>query len=112
MKPETMSMNERSILLYLESRAVDAGGLCKAVHMNQDDFSDIEKLKAAGLVEFFRIPAALLGQGSDKAWTHWTRLSDAGFELAAACRKLRAVQQGPYSKKVQAELLEMGKLSA
>jgi len=32
-----MTKNERSLLLYLETRAVDYGGIVDTRHMNQDD---------------------------------------------------------------------------
>lgn len=56
MKLSTMSKAERSLLLFLESRAVDHGGLVAGSHMNADDFAMAKAWTEAGFIEFGRIP--------------------------------------------------------
>ena len=40
---DTMTSDERNLLLYLETRAVDHGGLVDAKHMNKEDMEIAEK---------------------------------------------------------------------
>lgn len=101
-----LTMGQSSILLYAESCLVDRGGLLDGVRMNAADHADLKAFAAAGLLEFGRIPASLLKGGSVRtpSPTNWVKFSDEAWELAAACRKLRAQQRGPYAASVFAEV--------
>lgn len=46
---DTMTSDERSLLLYLETRAVDHGGKVDAQHMNKEDFDIAKKWMKKGL---------------------------------------------------------------
>lgn len=111
--PENMTKDERSIMCYLESCSVDQGGMVEGIRMNSDDHEAIERLKACGFVEFGRIPAKLLGASpGGKKYTHWTRLTETGWNLAWKCRRYRAFDvvsklhpgSMPYATEVWAEV--------
>jgi hypothetical protein len=82
-----MTKDERSLLLYLETRAVDRGGLVQTPQMNADDFAILETWKASGFVEFGRLTRASIEKlrGS----THWVRLSEEAWKLAHEERRAR-----------------------
>lgn len=109
--PDTMSKVERSILLYLESCAVDAGGLAEGRRMNDEDATAIEKLKAEGLLEFSRIQGTMLGSATNKNWTHWAHLTAAGWALAGNLRQLRAARLGPFATACRDKLIEAEKIT-
>jgi hypothetical protein len=101
-----LTKTQRSILLYAECCLVDRGGLLEGVRMNADDVNELKAFAQAGVLEFGRIPAALLKEGSVRAPipTHWVRFTDQAWELAAACRRLSAQRRGPYATSVFAEV--------
>lgn len=80
---------EQSVLLYLETCAVDAGGLAESVRMNNDDFDAIAVLTADGFLNFGRIYSKLLNTHgfSRSNPTHWVELTELGWAAAAACRR-------------------------
>lgn len=83
---ETMTKDERSLLLFLESRSVDNSGRVKTVHMNADDMKLAERWNREGFVKFGRIASEDLTEYG----SHWCHLSDEAWQLAAAERKARA----------------------
>lgn len=92
-----MSRDERSILLYAESCLVDHGGLLTGERMNTADHAALAKFKEAGILNFGRIPAHLLGKlqapgtsGRALTLTHWVTFHDEAWELAHALRRQRA----------------------
>lgn len=96
-----LSPGEQSILLYLETCAVDAGGLAEGVRMNSDDFDAIAVLTAEGFLDFGRIYSKLLNPpGFTSKPTHWVELTPLGWAAAAACRQSRALRRGPYAQQV------------
>jgi hypothetical protein len=56
---EAMSRAERSLLLYLETCAVDKGGIVAACHMNAEDFATARAWHKTGFLRFSRIPTEL-----------------------------------------------------
>jgi len=54
-KLESMTKDERSLLLFLETRAVDYGGRVNLQHMNREDFDIAEKWHKEGFISFGRI---------------------------------------------------------
>jgi len=83
---DTMTKDERSLLLFLESRATDQSGRVQTRHMNEADMKIVERWNAEGFVKFGRIRSADL---SDLG-SHWCFLSDEAWTLAHAERKARA----------------------
>ena len=84
---ESMSKDERSLLLYFESRAVDNGGKIDAFHMNREDFIIAERWNEEDFVGFGRI---CMNDILSQKGTHWCHLSDKAFALAHEERKARA----------------------
>lgn len=94
---EKMTKDERSLLLYLESRAVDQGGLVDTRHMNSDDIKIAQKWDEEGFIKYGRVcfkDAQRLsnpGLGGKKN-TAWVELSDEAWLVAHAERKERALR--------------------
>lgn len=102
---EAMTRDERSCLVYVESCAVDCGGMLTGERMNADDHAALKRFAEDGLLTSGRIPACLLGKGP-RGLTHWAKLTDAGWSLAHQLRRARAEQVGPYATSVLAEVDE------
>jgi len=84
---EEMDREERSLLLYLETRAVDHAGAVATPHMNRDDMVQAKLWSISGFIEFG--PIAPRDHRRLKAkW--WVRLSARAWELAHQERKARA----------------------
>lgn len=82
---DTMTSDERNLLLYLETRAVDYGGKVDAQHMNKEDFDIVQKWNKEGFVKFGRIKFhSIIGKS-----THWCELSEEAWNLAHAERRAR-----------------------
>jgi hypothetical protein len=105
MDPQTMTKDERSCLVYLETCVVDASGLVQAQRMNQADFDAIKKFEAEGLLKFGRIPAILLRYNAPN--THWCTFNPPAWELVSKLRQMRAQQIGPKRKAIDDALREM-----
>lgn len=82
---EDMTKDERSLLLYLETRAVDYGGKIDTRHMNKEDIDTAKGWNKEGFLWFGRI------KFHDIAYhmTHWCELSDEAWSLAHQERKAR-----------------------
>lgn len=80
-----MSRDERSLLLYLETRAVDCGGRVDTIRMNQDDFDIAKKWNDEGFIRFGRI----VMRHHNSEGTHWCLFSDDAWKLAHQERKAR-----------------------
>lgn len=106
MTPETMTKDERSAIVYAESCAVDNGGLMEDHRINVMDLAAFDAMKAHGYLNWGRIPGKLLGHVNQptRYTCYWVALSDRGRTLAAACRKVREAQRGPYATLVWNEL--------
>lgn len=104
LRPEAMTKTERSCLLYLESCAVDGGGLVEAVRMNDEDWVAVARFEKLQMLRVHRIPSELLGVGARQDWTHWAFLLPEGWKVAHACREVRAEQLGPYARSVRNHL--------
>ena len=81
-----MTRDELSLLLYLETRAVDHRGAIDPRHMNDEDFAIAERWNKSGYVAFCRILAA----DCTEVRTHLCRLSEAAWADAHAERRARA----------------------
>lgn len=93
MKLEKMNKNERSLLLFLETCAVDQGGRVDTRCMNSDDVALAKTWNESGFVEFGRIQAKDIFHSSrllTESFTHWCQLSDDAWRLAHEERRARA----------------------
>jgi len=87
-----LTKEEKSMLLYMETQAVDYGGKLQSVRMNADDFEIAKRWNESGFVLFGRIAAndhaTRSGSGEDPR-THWCVLSDEAWAAAHAERRAR-----------------------
>ncbi len=85
-----LTREEKSLLLYMETQAVDYGGKLQGVRMNADDFSIAKRWNESGFVLFGRIAAHDIKQtAADLPRTHWCVLSDDAWAAAHAERRAR-----------------------
>jgi len=82
---ETMSKDERSLLLYLECRSVDYGGRVDALHMNAEDLTIAKKWNEEGFIEFGRI----VYRNITNAGTQFVKFSEEAWKLAHEERRAR-----------------------
>jgi len=81
-----MTKDERGLLLYLESRAVDYGGRVDQRMMNADDFKIAEKWDSENFISFGRI----VFRNINSQGANWVKLSEEALDLAHEERKERA----------------------
>lgn len=88
---DTMTSDERSLLLYLETRVVDHGGLVDIIHMNKEDMNIAEKWNKEEFAKFGRIRFRSITKekGRTSCVSHWCELSEEAWNLAHAERKAR-----------------------
>lgn len=77
--------DEKSLLLYLESRAVDYGGAVDSSHMNAEDFQLARRWNDSGFIRFGRI----YSKDVTGNLTNWVILSDEAWAEAHAERRAR-----------------------
>lgn len=87
---ESMTKDERSLLLYLETRAVDYGGKVDTRHMNAEDMAIAKNWNTEGFVKFGRIKFHDINILSKM--THWCELSDEAWTLAHQERRARCTR--------------------
>lgn len=85
---------QRSIIAYAESCAVDSGGLLDALRLNDEDLSHLTLLSqthsASALWTFGPVPPDLL----DGTLAYWVELNSLGWAVAGEVRRTRARQRG------------------
>jgi hypothetical protein len=86
--PEQMTKDERSLLLYFETAAVDNHGRIDPRRMNGADRFIAEEWNRKGFVEYGRIASEHLKENS----THWCHLSEPAWIAAAQLRRSRAMR--------------------
>jgi hypothetical protein len=95
-KPEklldAMSPGEASLLLYLESRAVDQGGGVDTSHMNDDDMKIAKEWHNNQFIQFRRVLARWLDTSRLTRSSYCVRLSDLAAQCAALERRRRAIR--------------------
>ena len=84
---DTMTSDERNLLLYLETCAVDHGGKVDTKHMNKEDMDIAKKWNDERFVKFGRIKFHSITVG-----THWCEVSDEAWNIAHAERKARCIR--------------------
>ena len=82
-----MTKDELSLLLYLESRAVDQGGKVDSRKMNEDDFAIAKRWADGGYIQFGRVCAA---DCTELGGTNWVILSAKAWKDAHKERRDRA----------------------
>lgn len=90
-----MTKNELSLLLYLETRAVDYAGVIDQCKLNDDDRDTLDKWTTEGFVQSGRIcfhDIEKMNPNSFKKPTHWVVLSDEAWTAAHAERRARAIR--------------------
>ena len=85
---ETMTKDERSLLLFFESRAVDQAGKVDLRHMNEHDIEIAEKWNKDGFCGFGRVTS----EGVNQYGSHWCQLSDTAWEIAHQLRKAKGLR--------------------
>jgi len=87
MKPlDQFTRDEKSQLLYLETRLVDYSGRVDTRKMNKTDHDTMENWKKEGFVSYGRICHADVTDGG----TMWCQFSDEAWQYAHQARKNRA----------------------
>ena len=81
-----MNNTELSLLLFLETRAVDYGGIVDNRHMNAGDFEITKEWNASGFLEFRRIKSSDITMNH---CTHFVKLSEEAWVAAHAERRAR-----------------------
>ena len=88
-----MTRDERSLLLYLETCAVDRSGRVDGRHMNAEDFEIARRWNETGFL-FFRRRRAKLSIGAASvnaaALTHVVKLGDTAWAEVSRLRRERA----------------------
>jgi hypothetical protein len=82
-----LTREQLSLLLFLECRATDHGGLVDTRRMNESDMAQAAKWTADGFLAFGRLASASIK--SLNGSTCWVTLSDEAWRLAHEERKAR-----------------------
>jgi len=86
-----MTKDEKSLLLYFETRAVDYEGKVDTCKMNSDDMKIAKMWNETGFVRFGRIAFNDITRiNRIAAVTHWCELSEEAWKAAHSLRKKRA----------------------
>lgn len=81
---------QKSLLIYLETCAVDTGGLVIGARMNKEDFQIVEIWKNEGFLNFGRIAMADIQKDTYTPHDHWVELSEKAWQMAHQLRIERA----------------------
>lgn len=84
---EQMTRQQRSLLLYLETRAVDSHGRVDVQHMNADDMAQARAWAGCSFIGFGRIVHA----HATSSGTYWVQFTDAAWDAAHTLRRLRGM---------------------
>lgn len=87
---DPMSREERSLLLYLETRAVEKRGIVASSHMNKEEIAIAMGWAEVGFIRFARMKAEFLEEES--IGDHVVELSDIAWRCAALERRRRAAR--------------------
>lgn len=99
MELAAMTKDEKSLLIYLETRMVDYAGTIDFVHLNDADNIILAEWKAAGFITLHRLTYKSIQTLNMKSVSSVIMLSDEAWELAWQCRKERAnrlLSKPPY----------------
>jgi hypothetical protein len=87
---ETMTRDEKSLLLFLETRAVDHSGRVDTVYMNADDLVIAKRWNEEQFIDFGRYFASDITAGRTYRSSNYVRLSGAAWQTVAKLRRERA----------------------
>lgn len=82
-----MTKQEKSLLLHLETRATEYGGLVNSVHISAEDMGIVKRWNESGFVRFGRLASDCLPRKDSS--TNWCELSDRAWEIAHIERRER-----------------------
>jgi hypothetical protein len=100
------SREAESLLLYLETCAVDRCGRVEGLRMNSDDHRLADQMQSDGLLRFGRRLSRFIS-GHARTLTHWVELSDAGWTKANELRKARGLRNAaPAEERTESRLHE------
>lgn len=87
-----MSKDEKSLLLYFESRCVDNRGSVDGRKMNEIDFEIANRWDKIGFIQFGRVDSKIMLEyiENQRPISHWVELSDEAWKLAHEERRARA----------------------
>ncbi len=85
-----MNKEERSLLLFLETCAVDHGGLICIQHMNDADIEIAKQWNNNEFISFGRIKSDDINSSGGKTYSYWCLFSQKAFDLAHQERIARA----------------------
>ena len=85
-KTKTLSSEQLSLLLYLEDRLVNCGGVVGYDHVNSDDANQAESWSESGFIGYGRIAI----ESVTDAGSHWVTFSDEAWAATHAERRARA----------------------
>ena len=91
MKLKDLTKDQRSLLLFFETCAVDYSGLIEGIRMNADDFKIAEDWNESGFIEFGRVCFEDIKKMFKKK-AHWCSLSKDAWKLAHEERLARAIR--------------------
>ena len=108
MTERKFTKDERSLLLFFETRLVDYSGRVASIHMNEEDIKIAKKFVEENLIQFGRLKFAVVesfrGQGLTQRHTHWVRFSDAAWKIAHKLRRERSDRMiAAEEKKLESE---------
>lgn len=86
---EISTKDEKSLLLFFETAAVDYGGTLESIRMNAEDFAIAKRWNETGFVKFGRIAFKDIKNHAGIARDHWCVLSEEAWNLAHAERRAR-----------------------
>lgn len=81
-----LTKDQRTLLLYLETCAVDHAGRVNGQHMNDDDFKQAAEWDRDGFVRFGRVASECITDHGG----HWVEFTDESWAAAHAERRARA----------------------
>lgn len=87
---ERLTKDQRSLILYLETCAVDFGGSVDLAHMNADDQAQAQRWAEEGLICWTRIKHGEWPKQNGRYRTHYVQFSDVAWNLAHAERRARS----------------------
>jgi len=90
MKLKDMNENEKSLLLYFETRNVDHGGLIDTQHMNEADDEIAKGWNESGFITSGRLTIDSINEIGRRGITMWCKLSKEAFKVAHQERIARA----------------------
>lgn len=99
-----------SLLLYLETCAVDNAGRVDGRRMNSDDHGIAATMQSEGLLRFGRLLSRCIEELSKSyRCTHWVELTDVGWSEAARLRRERGVRNVcPVEDRTESRRMERG----